>query len=107
MLRESRRFRVADYTLEAITAWEPPERLLKYLPGGIYGEDKCGNPVTYMTVGRADQKGLFRLANKRESVWAMIRIEYSLAQRPLLLQRLTADHALASASNDAPTTAAI
>ena len=41
MFRESRAFRVGDFSPEKILAWQPPEGMLRYVPGGLYGAFGC------------------------------------------------------------------
>jgi len=37
--------------------WTPPELLLTYYPGGLFGSDKQGHPIYIEPVGYADPKG--------------------------------------------------
>ena len=45
----------ADTILQDYT---PPEVLLKFAPGGYFGEDRDGHPVWYDNVGTLDIKGI-------------------------------------------------
>lgn len=43
--------------VDKVLEWEVPEVLLKYYPGGYFGEDKEGCPLWFDTLGTVDLKG--------------------------------------------------
>ena len=46
------------YELDTILQeWKPPEVLVKYTPGGFFGEDREGHPVWYDCMGNLDFRG--------------------------------------------------
>lgn len=68
MFKQSVAFRTGEFSADALLAWHPPERLLRWCPGGVYGEDTLGNPVTWLLAGRADFKSVYHLGTRREHV---------------------------------------
>ena len=68
MFKHSLEFRHGEYSADSLLAWHPPERLLRWCPGGVYGEDNQGNPVTWLMAGRADFKSVYHMGTKREHV---------------------------------------
>jgi hypothetical protein len=72
--------------IDHIFEWEPPEVLKKYFPGGIFGEDRDGNPVYYDFLGNLDCKGLYRSTRPED----VLRFKIQQAEGvELLLKRLS------------------
>lgn len=47
--------------VDSVLEWEVPEVLLKYNPGGYFGEDKEGCPLRIEPIGLSDPKGTLAL----------------------------------------------
>ena len=41
-----------------LETWTPPEALVKFWPGGQFGEDRAGHPVFYENDGNVDLRGI-------------------------------------------------
>lgn len=78
MAGESYSFRTGDFDTEGLLNWRPPDRFLRYVPGGVYGEDRQGNPVAWMLSGRADLRSIYRLGSKKDHkrfrMWQMTQL---------------------------------
>jgi len=68
MFRYSNKYRAGEFGHDKLMRWKPSSLMLKFVPGGLYGQDLEGNPISYMHAGRADLKGIFRLGTKRDHI---------------------------------------
>ncbi|KAI0240332.1 SEC14-like protein 2 [Lamellibrachia satsuma] len=67
MLRKHLEWRKA-YGVDSLLDWKPPEVLVKYWPGGIYGCDKDGHPILYQLSKGFDAQGIIRSVKKSDMV---------------------------------------
>ncbi|KFU95667.1 SEC14-like 2, partial [Chaetura pelagica] len=51
-----------------IIAWQAPEVIGKYMPGGLWGYDREGSPIWYEIIGPLDAKGLLFSASKQDLI---------------------------------------
>ena len=54
-----------SYGVDSLLDWKPPEVLLKYWPGGIYGVDKDGHPILYQLSKGFDAQG----KQRHKDIW--------------------------------------
>lgn len=76
MLRDSLVWRKKFGADTVLDDWTPPEVILKYYPGGYYGNSKKGNPIWIDVLGPVDLKGFFYSVPKKDIIrWKIYGIE--------------------------------
>ena len=55
---------INTYALDLIDKWQPPEVLDKYVPYGIFGQDRMCHPVQYLFFGQLNMAALSQCASK-------------------------------------------
>ena len=68
MFRELHQYMVEKGGISGMLEWAPPEGLVRYTPGGLFGEDREGRPIFWTPAGAMDPKGIFRCATAAQHV---------------------------------------